>query len=101
MAAVVAAVVRGRRAFSGGTAASIVVDVGGGRDGAPRPFGCRAVMIARARSPGRFGTVGLLCERQTRSPAVNACGACGFGSETPPDLEDQERPGGRWMTAPQ
>jgi hypothetical protein len=28
---------------------------GGGRDGPPRPFGCRAVMIARARASGRFG----------------------------------------------
>jgi hypothetical protein len=27
----------------------------GGRDGPPRLFGCHAVMIARARAPGRFG----------------------------------------------
>jgi hypothetical protein len=28
---------------------------GGGRDGPPRTFGCRAIMIAHARTPGRFG----------------------------------------------
>jgi hypothetical protein len=60
MPTVVAAVVCGGRAFSGGAAARVVGDVGGGgrRDGAPRPFGCRTVMIAHAHAPGRFGAVG-------------------------------------------
>jgi hypothetical protein len=58
MPTVVAAVMRGGRAFSGGATAQVVGDVGGGRDGPPRPFGCRAVMIARAHAPGHFGDVG-------------------------------------------
>jgi hypothetical protein len=72
MAAVVAAVVRGGCAFSGGAAAGVVDDVGGGRDGTPRPFCCCAVMIAHAHSPNHFSTVGPACQRQTMSPAVNA-----------------------------
>jgi hypothetical protein len=54
MPTVVAAVVRCRRTFSGGTTC-LVGDVGGEggrggrRDGPPRPFGCRAVMIAHMR----------------------------------------------------
>jgi hypothetical protein len=58
MSIVVAAVVRRGRAFLGGAATRRVDDVGGGRDGPPRPFGCRAVMIAHARTPGRFSVVG-------------------------------------------
>jgi hypothetical protein len=58
MPIVVAAVMFRGRAFSGGATACIVGDVGGGRDGPPRPFGCCAVMIARARAPGHFGDVG-------------------------------------------
>jgi hypothetical protein len=58
MPTVVVVVVCGGRAFSGGAVARVVGDVGGGRDGAPRPFGCRAVMIAHACTPGRFGAVG-------------------------------------------
>jgi hypothetical protein len=46
------------RAFSGGAAAQSGRRVGGGRDGPPRPFGCRVVMIAHARTPGCFGVVG-------------------------------------------
>jgi hypothetical protein len=61
MAAVMAAVMRGGRTFSGVAAASVVDDVGDGRDEAPRPFGCYVVMIARARSSGRFSTVGPVC----------------------------------------
>jgi hypothetical protein len=49
MATVVAVIMRGGRTFLGGAAARVVDDVGGGRDGAPRPFGCRAAMITRAR----------------------------------------------------
>jgi hypothetical protein len=55
---VVAAIVRRGCAFSGGAAACIVGDVGCGRDGLPWLFDCRAVMIAHARAPGRFGMVG-------------------------------------------
>jgi hypothetical protein len=58
MPTVVAAVVRRGRAFSGGATARVVGDVGGGRDGPPRPFGCRVVIIARARAPGHFDDVG-------------------------------------------
>jgi hypothetical protein len=58
MPTVVAAVVRRGRAFSGGATARVVGDVGGGRDGPSRPFGCRAVMITRARAVGRFGNMG-------------------------------------------
>jgi hypothetical protein len=59
----VAVVVRRGRAFSGDATACVVGDVGGGRDGPPRPFGCHAVMIARARAPGRFGDVGPAHQR--------------------------------------
>jgi hypothetical protein len=58
MPTVVAAVVCCGRAFSGGATARVVGDVGDGRDGPPRPFGCRAVMITRARVLGHFGDVG-------------------------------------------
>jgi hypothetical protein len=63
MAVVMAAVVRSGRTFSGSAATSVVDDVGGGRDGAPRPFGYRAIMIARACTPDRFGAVGPICQR--------------------------------------
>jgi hypothetical protein len=50
MPTVVAVIVCGRRAFSGAAAARVVRDVGDGRDGAMRPFGCSAIMKrARAR----------------------------------------------------
>jgi hypothetical protein len=58
MPTAVAAVVRGGHAFSGGAILRVVGDVGGRRDGPPRPFGCRVVMIARARAPGHFGDMG-------------------------------------------
>jgi hypothetical protein len=80
-----AVIMRGGRAFSGGAAARVVGDVGAGRDGAPRPFGCRAVMIAHARV-WLFQHGGPACQWQTMPPAVNACGARGFGSAAPPDL---------------
>jgi hypothetical protein len=57
MPTVVAAVVHHGRAFSGGAIARVVGDVGGGRDGPPQPFDCRAVMIARVRATGRFDSV--------------------------------------------
>jgi hypothetical protein len=46
MATVTAVIVCSMRAFSGYAATRVVGDVGGRRDGAPRPFGCRTVMIA-------------------------------------------------------
>jgi hypothetical protein len=58
MPTVVGAVVRDGRAFSGGAAARVVGDVGCGRDWPPRLFSFRAVMIACARAPDRFGDVG-------------------------------------------
>jgi hypothetical protein len=72
MPTIVAAVVRGGRAFSGGTAACVVGDVGCGRDGPLWLFGCRAVMIAHAHAPGRFGVVGPTCQWQMQPPTVNA-----------------------------
>jgi hypothetical protein len=65
MPTVVAAVVRCGRAFSGGATARVVGDVGGGRDGPPRPFGCRAVMIVHARVPCRLSVVGPARQWQT------------------------------------
>jgi hypothetical protein len=58
MTTVVVAVVRCGRAFSGGTTALVLGDVGGRRDGPPRPFGCRAVMIAHARASCGLDVVG-------------------------------------------
>jgi hypothetical protein len=58
MTAVTAVVVCCGRAFSSVATARVVGDVGGGRDGPPRPLGCRAVMIARARASYRFSVVG-------------------------------------------
>jgi hypothetical protein len=58
MPTVVAAVMRRGRAFSGDATVRVVGDMGGRRDGPPRPFGCHAVMITRAHAPGRFGDVG-------------------------------------------
>jgi hypothetical protein len=75
MPTVVAAVVRGGRAFSGDATACVVGDVGGGRDGPSWPFDCRVALIAHARAPGHFGDVGPARQWQTRPPAVNACGA--------------------------
>jgi hypothetical protein len=75
MSTVVVMVVRCGRAFLGGATARVVGDVGGGRDGPPRPFGCRAVMIAHARAPGRFGAVGPARQWQMQPLAVNACDA--------------------------
>jgi hypothetical protein len=60
MTEIVAVVVHCGRAFSGGATARVVGDVGDGCDGPPRPFGCRAVMIAHARVlPFRRGGVRL------------------------------------------
>jgi hypothetical protein len=50
---------------------------GGGRDRAPRPFGCCAVITACAHTSGRCSIVGPVCQRQTMSPAVIACDARG------------------------
>jgi hypothetical protein len=58
MAAIVTAIVRGGHAFSGGAAARVVDDVGGGRDGALQPFGYHTVMIVHAHTSGYFGAVG-------------------------------------------
>jgi hypothetical protein len=94
MAAVVVAVSCGRHAFLGGAAASVVDVTGGGRDGAPRLFGCYAVMIARAHTSSRFSMVGPACQRQTMSPAVNARGARGFsGVRLPQIYKLREREG--------
>jgi hypothetical protein len=100
MAAVMAAVVCGGRAFSGGAAASATDDVGGGCDGAPRPFGCCVVMIARAHSSGRFSTVGPVCQRQTISPAVNARGAHGSWERGSPRSINRGRGRSESLTSP-
>jgi hypothetical protein len=87
MTAVVAVVMHCGRAFSGGAAARVVGDVGGGgRDGPPQPFGCRAAMIVHARAPGCFDVVGPARQWWMTPPAVNVRGARGLGSAAPPDL---------------
>jgi hypothetical protein len=86
MPTVVAVIMHGGRAFSGGATARVVGDVGGGRDGSPRPFDCHAAMIAHARAPYRFGMVGPAHQWQMQPPAVNARGARGLGSAAPLDL---------------
>jgi hypothetical protein len=72
MTAVTAAVVRCGLAFSGSATARVVGDVGGGRDGQSRPFGCRALMIVHAHAPCCFGVVGPARQWQMQPPAVNA-----------------------------
>jgi hypothetical protein len=99
MAAVVAAVVRSGRAFSGSTAVSVVDDVGGGCDGVPQPFGCRAVMIAHARAPDCFSSVGPAGQRQTVSPAVNARGVCGSQERGSPRSINCRRGRGESLTS--
>jgi hypothetical protein len=69
MTMVVAAVVCSGRTFSGGASAGVVDDVGAD------VTGHRAVMIAHTCAPSCFSTVGPVGQRQTVSPAVNACGA--------------------------
>jgi hypothetical protein len=64
MTAVTVVVVRCGRAFSGVATAHVVGDVGGGRDGPLRPFGCRAIMIARVRVSCCFGVVGSARQSQ-------------------------------------
>jgi hypothetical protein len=88
MTAVVTAIVRCGHAFSGDTTAHVVGDVGGGRDGPPQPFGCRAVMIAHVRASCRFVVVGFARQWQMQPPIVNARGtrARGSCSAAPPDL---------------
>jgi hypothetical protein len=77
MATVMAAIVRSGHTFSGSAAARVVDDVGGGRDGVPRPFVCRVVMIEHTRASGHFSTVGPVGQWQAVSPAVNARDAQG------------------------
>jgi hypothetical protein len=98
MPTVMAAVVCGGRAFSGGAAARIVGNMGCRRDGPPRPFSCRAVMIAHERAPGRFGVVGLTCQWQMQSPAVNVHGAR-FGEHGSPRSINPRRGRGKSLTS--
>jgi hypothetical protein len=86
MAAAMAAVVRSGRTFSDSAGAHVVDDIGGRHDGVPRPFGCRAVMIARARASDRFNAVGPASQRQIVSPVVNARDARGSWERGSPDL---------------
>jgi hypothetical protein len=66
----------------------------GGHDGAPRPFGCCAIMIAHARTSGRFSTMGPVYQRQTMSPTVNARGARGSWERgSPSSIKSREREG--------
>jgi hypothetical protein len=59
--------------------AGVMGDVLGGRDGAPCPFGYRAVMTACTRAHDRFGVAGPICQRRGASAAlpVAACGVTG------------------------
>jgi hypothetical protein len=93
MAVVMATVVRGGHAFSGGATASVVDEVGAGHDGTLRPFGCCAVMIAHVRTSGRFSTVGPACRRRTMSPVVNAHDARGSREHGSPRSINREREG--------
>jgi hypothetical protein len=68
MPTVVAAIVRRGHAFSGDATARVVGDVGGRRDGPPRPLDRRVVMIARARA--------LSLRRSGARPSVADVAAC-------------------------
>jgi hypothetical protein len=100
VAAVVAAVVRGRRTFSGGATASVVDDVGGGHDGASWPFGSCTVMIVHVRTSDHFSTIGPFCQRQTRSSAVNARGARSSRERGSPRSINRGRGMGESLTSP-
>jgi hypothetical protein len=84
MIVVVAAVMHSGRTFSGGAAAGVVGDVGGRRDGAPRPIDCHVVMIAHACVPGRFSAVGPAGQRWMALFAVNVRGARSFWERDSP-----------------
>jgi hypothetical protein len=62
-----------------------VGDVGGGRDKAPHPFGCCAVIMAFARARDRFGTVGPICQRRGASAALTAAARRVSGGIAPLD----------------
>jgi hypothetical protein len=98
MPTVMAAVVRGRRTFSDGATARVVGDVGCGRDGPPRPFGCRAVMIAHERAPGRLVVVGPACQWQMQPPAINVHDAW-FGECGSPRSINPRRGRGKSLTS--
>jgi hypothetical protein len=86
-------IVRGGCAFSGGAATRVVGDVGGGRDGAPRPFGFRIVMIAHARASGCFSVVGPpVSGRRCRLQLMRAVRAV-LGVRLPQIYKSQEREG--------
>jgi hypothetical protein len=85
MPAVVAAVVRGRRAFSGVAATRVIGDVGCGCHGPPQLFSCHAVMIAHARETV-LAWWGPARQRQMQPPAINAHDARFSRSVAPPDL---------------
>jgi hypothetical protein len=87
MVMVVAAAVRSGCAFSGGAAAGIVGDVGGGRDGAPRTFGCRAVIIAHVRACLAVSARWVLpVSDGWRCVQLMRAARGVFGSVAPPDL---------------
>jgi hypothetical protein len=73
---------------------------GGGRDGAPRPFGCRAVMIAHACVHGRFSRVGLAGQRRTALPAFNGCDARDFWGRDSPRSINRGKGKGESLTSP-
>jgi hypothetical protein len=58
----------------------------GGRDGPPRLFGCRAVMMARVHATGRFGRGGVHSSVTSVAICRNARSARGSGSVAPMDL---------------
>jgi hypothetical protein len=52
--------------------AGVVGDVGGGRDGALRPFGCCAIIMAFVRARDRFSTAGPICQQCGVSAVLTA-----------------------------
>jgi hypothetical protein len=85
MPTVVVVVVRRERTFSGDATARVVGDAGGGCDGLPWLFGCRAVMIAHASAPAiSVRWAPIVSGRCSRLQLMRA--ARGLGSMAPPDL---------------
>jgi hypothetical protein len=73
---------------------------GGGRDGAPRPFGCHAVMIAHAHEHGHFSAVGPAGQRLTALPVFNGRSARSFQERGSPRSINHGEGKGESFTSP-
>jgi hypothetical protein len=78
----------------------IVGDAAGGRDGATRPFGCRAVMIAHACVRGHFGATGLADQRRMALPAFNVRGTRSSRERGSPRSINRGKGKGESLTSP-